>query len=761
MKINYFAKYAITLFFAILSFQFVWAQDSSRNFWKKMDQNQLRTSKRSAYPTHFEAYTLQTGAMKNYLSNAPIEITLGLRQSSFIIELPTPDGSFNRYTLVESPVMEEGLAAAYPFIKTYAGQGIDDPTAAIRCDMTQFGFHSYVLSANGIIYIDPVEFGNSENYMVYFKHDIPGELYRPNCLLKTDEEKAELNNAHDRLYQPTSIQSIGSQLRTYRLALAADGEFTAFYGGTVGGALAGITTIMNRVNGVYEKELDIHMNIIANNNLIIYTNAATDPYTDSDGVAMLDENQMNLTSVIGSANYNIGHVFSTGGGGIAGLGVVCNTTYKANGVTGLPDPPGPIGDAFAIDFVAHEMGHQFGAYHTFNCTTGNCGGNTRDAGSAFEPGSGSTIMGYAGICTDTNDLQNNSDAYFHSRSFYEIVNYSTSGGGGACAVATSTGNNPPVLTMPALSWTIPYQTPFKLTATATDADADPLTFCWEQYDLGPSGNWSAPSGNAPLFRSIAPVSSGTRLFPKLNKILTPASVDVGEVMATYARSVKFRCTVRDNRASGGGVIYSPFVVTVNVINTTVPFAITAPNTTGISWIAGTTHTVTWNVAATDVTPINTANVNIYLSTDNGTSFPINIATAVPNNGSYSFTVPNNPTANARVMVEGAGNIFFDINDKKFTITAPVGITEYSISNNINLYPNPAGNEFHFVLNTQTPGLCRITLNDLAGRMIKELSFEKNHSMADRTIDLSDVAGGMYLVRFELPEGISEKKLIKE
>lgn len=721
----------------------------------------MRSTQRNWYPNHFEIFSLQLNEMKDFLSSAPMETTVASRLSSFTIELPMPDGNFHRYTLVESPVMEPELAAAYPYIKTYAGQGIDDNTATIRLDVTQFGFHAYVLSANGTVYIDPLVFENgAQDYIVFYKHDVPATLARHRCNLMTDEENAELNSEHYRLYQPSSSLAIGNQLRTYTLALAADGEYTAFYGGTVSGALAGMVTSLNRVNGVYEREVDIHMNLVANDTVLIFTNAATDPYTDSNGNTMLSENQNTVTSLIGSANYDIGHVFSTGGGGVASRGCVCTSTTKARGVTGMELAfGGPIGDPFDIDFVVHEMGHQFSARHSFNATSDNCGFGNRQAPTAYEPGSGSTIMAYAGIC-GVNDLQLHSDAYFHTKSFDEIVAFSQTGLGNGCATTSSTGNSAPVLTVPTTTFTIPYQTPFRLTASATDPENDPVTFCWEEFDLGPAGNWNAPVDTCPIFRSFNPATTPTRLFPKLSNILSN-SVTIGEIKPSYTRPMNFRCTARDNRSGGGGVIHSPTPTTVNAINTGTPFAITAPNTVGITWAGWSTQTVTWNVGSSNLAPINTPNVNIYLSLNNGQTFTILIAQNVPNNGSYSFIVPNISTTTARIMVEGAGNIFFDINDKQFTIIAFVGINENNVSNNINVYPNPATDEFHFVINTSSAGKCRVLLNDLMGRTVKEIIVDKNQSLLDRVVDLSGIASGMYVARFELPEGVAEKKFVIE
>ena len=736
---------------AIFNLQTSSGQNSTASFWNKTDRKSVSNTNRSWLPNKYETFSLDVSSMKYFLASAPIESTVSTRQSAYIIDLPMPDGNFNRFNLVESSVVEKELADAYPYIKTYSGQGIDDPTATIRFDMTQFGFHGYILSSSGTIYIDPVTLQNTEKYLVFYKHDLPVAQHKFECLVELPDEKRELNNDHFKIYQPSSAMSIGSQLRTYRLALAADYEYTAYYGGTRAGALAGMVTTMNRVNGVYERELGIHMNIIGNDTLLIYT-TTSDPYTDSDGNAMLGQNTTTCNSVIGSANYDIGHVFSTGGGGIAGFGCVCGSN-KAEGVTGSPDP---IGDAFNIDYVVHEMGHQFGADHTFNSTTSSCQGN-RVSSSAYEPGGASTIMGYAGIC-DPNDLQQNSDAYFHTKSFDDIVAFSQTGSGNTCAIISATGNHAPVISFPTTAHTIPYLTPFKLTATGSDPDGDPLTYCWEEYDLGPSCNMNSPVGNAPSFRSFNPTSSPTRLFPALYNILH--NIDgTGEIKPGYNRSLKFQCTARDNRAGGGGVTHSPTTTLLNVDSTGIPFAITYPNTSIIR-IVGAVDSVKWNVGFTDVAPINTPFVNIYLSFDNGQTFPTILGTSVPNSGSYVYIVPNNVTNAARIMVEGEGNVFFDINNRAFTITDPTGIHENPVSNNVGLYPNPSNDAVHVVINTPSSGKCNILLNDISGRLVKKISIEKNHSSIDQVLDVSDISAGMYIVRFELPEGTAEKKFVK-
>jgi hypothetical protein len=327
------------------------------------------------------------------------------------------------------------------------------------------------------------------------------------------------------------------------------------------------------------------------------------------------------------------------------------------------------------------MGHQYGGNHTFNGTTGSCGGNANSA-TAMEPGSGSTIMAYAGIC-GTDDLQPNSDDYFHAVSFDEIVAYTTTPGSAGNLGASPSGNTAPTVTPSGTSFTIPVRTPFALSATGTDADGDALTYTWEQYDGGALrtlNTLSKPTGA--LFRSFGPTTSPARTFPKMSSILantTNASTGTcpalpgglncwSEFLPTVARTMNFRVSVRDNNPAAGGVNSANAVVTSSG---TAPFLVTAPNT-AVSFPGGTSQTITWNVAGTNVTPISTANVNILLSTDGGTTFPTTLAANTSNDGSQSVTLPVEESTQARVKVEAAGNIFFDVSDANFTITAGGG-----------------------------------------------------------------------------------------
>jgi Metallo-peptidase family M12B Reprolysin-like/Immunoglobulin I-set domain/Ig-like domain CHU_C associated len=597
-------------------------------------------------PARFQPAVLDENVLLQTLRAAPLEFT-PQAAAGLWLTIPRPDGAWETFEIVESPVMEPGLAAQFPQIKTYRGQGLDDPSATIRLDHTPQGFHAQVLSPRGAYYIDPYSRANTTLYSVYFKRDhiAPQQWF---CETPASE--------------PIIVPAGGygernaSPLRTYRLACAADGEYTTFQGGTVALGQAAVITAINRVTGVYETEMAVRMTLVASNSSIIYTNSGTDPYTNNNGGTMLGQNQTTCDGVIGSANYDIGHVFSTGGGGIAGLGVVCVTGNKARGVTGNPSP---TGDSFWIDYVAHEMGHQFGANHTFNSSTSNCGGGNRSSSHAYEDGSGSTIMAYAGIC-GADDLQPHSDPYFAFDSLGAINSYIT--GGGACSVNTATGNNAPTVVAGAAS-TIPARTPFTLTAQGSDVNGDPITYCWEERDLGVSTTLAAgDNGTSPIIRSFNPTTSPSRTVPRLSTLLGGAAAP-GEILPTTTRTLNWRVTVRDNRSAAGG--FGTGDRAISVFNTGTPFAVTSPNT-NVSWSGS--QTVTWTVAGTTANGINCANVKISLSTDGGNTFPTVLLASTPNNGSAPITLPSTSSTQARVKVEAVGNIFFDISDVNFTIT---------------------------------------------------------------------------------------------
>lgn len=671
------------------------AKGSGDGVWREIGETSsaMRSAERSIVPSKYRTFRLDKAMLDTILRSAPEEMIGSFGISNTVLSLPMPDGTFERFRIEHSPIVEAGLIEKYPELgMTFRGHGIDDPTATVRFDMMPGGFHSMILSERGTVMVDPYSKGDTNNYISYYKRDVARpegfscEFDSQNAVdsISRSKKRSLVEFIPDAAAVAPAVTS-GTQLRTYRLALAATNEYAVAVGSnTIAGTLAAQTTIMTRVNGVYERDLSMRMVIIANNNLIVYAadqtcggvacTGANDPYTNTNGGTMLTENINNVTTVIGNANYDIGHVFSTGGGGVAGLGVACSTS-KARGVTGLPNP---VGDAFAIDYVAHELGHQWGASHTFNSTVGSCQGN-RSATSAYEPGSGITIMGYAGIC-GSQDLAGNSIDSFHVKSLEDIVAFSQTGAGN-CVAPTSTGNTPPTVTsVGGSAFNVPRLTPFTLTASSTDANGDTVTYDWQEYDLGASTT-AVPNtdsdGVRPVFRVYAPSSNPSRTFPRnefiLNNANTPPSTTsgflTGELLPSIARVMNFQVIARDNRAGGGGI--NTATVAVNV-QATGPFQITSPNT-NITWQQGSNPVVTWATGGSELSPISVGTVRILLSTDGGATYPTVLATTA-NDGSEAVISPPLNTSTARVRVEAVGNIFFDVSDVNFAISTQAATT---------------------------------------------------------------------------------------
>ena len=416
----------------------------------------------------YRSVALDQNALTAILRAAPMEFSEAAAAQRSILTLPVPDGTFARFSIAES-LMAPELAARFPEIRTYTGSGIDDPTATTRFDWTPLGFHAIVLSEKGTILIEPSGLGDVENYTVYFQKDVVGGSGECDVTEQDQDAAIARNPKH---FQVSPAVLSGTTLRTYRLAAAATAEYTTTYGGGMGvlGGLSAITTTVNLVDAIYEREVAVRLTLIAGETSIIFTDTATDGYTSDNVLALLSENQKKLNSVIGPANYDIGHVFDgrllSGGAfswqGLATLSGVCNDSVKARGVDIFRSvQPTSV---FAYYSAAHEMGHQFGASHTFNATSGTCGGQ-RSSSTAYEPLNGSTIMAYRLACAPE-DLSS-TDTYFHNASIEQIVNYTTIGGGNSCAVTSATGNNPPVVDAGPVH-TIPMGTPFTLTATGSD-----------------------------------------------------------------------------------------------------------------------------------------------------------------------------------------------------------------------------------------------------------------------------------------------------
>ncbi len=840
------------------------------------------------------------------MAGAPREHGRAARERPLIVSLPAPEGGFQRFAVHESPVMEPGLAARHPEIKTYSGQGVDSPASTIRLDLSPLGFHASVRGPQGMWYIDPFAPLDPSLYQSYFRRDLVDNPHGP--LVEREAETPEISTDRGYYHAPDTVSlrgagfaplapivvtittdegssrtvdtvadasgtfdasfvadpdqslgtrlveatdgtsaassaydvvtaedtsvdpPVGDQLRTYRLALLTDPTYAQYFGAA--NVTAAKVALVNRVTHVYESETAIRLVLIDDDDVLNLDTEAqmTGANGPCGGAACFTHTQATscaggtLTRIrqvigllVGASRYDIGHMaLGLNAGGMASLAVVGGNN-KAMGCTGLANP---VGDAFAVDYVAHEMGHQFSGNHTFNGTSGGCISTNRNASTSVEPGSGSSIMGRAGMC-QTDDVQAHSDPYWSPRSFDEITNFVaaaetnindvqmaaltgfdgtdsfqlrfngkdsvpivrgknfTAAGiqaaiqgiagwpafgtasvsvvpdtsftitlGGSLALTdvapialvncngctgyigevakggptthrgagTPTGNSFPVVTVPP-QFTIPLRTPFALTGSATDADGDTLTYSWEQNDRGgPTGTalMSDLKTNGPLFRqfgSAAVVSASdaleydprgenaagtepTRVFPDLEQILandtnaengtcpagdvdcfseflpTAAYMGVPGVNANPA-SVHFRLTARDGRADGGGV--NTATTTLVLAANAGPFLVTAPNT-AVTYAGGSVQTVTWDVANTNLPPVQTTDVRIRLSIDGGHTYPYDLAANTPNDGAETVVLPNVGTLQARVKVEAIGNVFFDVSNRDFVIQAVPVIT---------------------------------------------------------------------------------------
>lgn len=689
--------------------------------WKKTSQSSIRLrGQRNLFPDKYVTFSLNEDALKIHFREMPLEFTEQAKNKSVIIEIPMPDGSSSRFRIEESQVLAAHLARDFPTWKTFQGYGIDDPTATAQFDWTSKGFHGYIFTSKGTVFIDPFQENDTENYLVYYKHEFGKPTGEFSCRF---EPKAEIFNPEEFGLDITMFApefSIGTNIRTYRIAVATTGEWAR--GTTMStdpqtvrtAALAALTTSINRLDGIYRRELSVTLQLVnppITNEMtnIIFDDPATDPYVNMDTDAELNNNQTTLTNRVGTANYDVGHLYGTGGGGYASSPSVCRADSKAQGYSARA---GFYGDPFTVDYVAHEIGHQFGGSHTYNnADSAGSPCTTRSMTNAFEVASGSTLMSYVGICSARNLQQYVDTGFpsFHIRSLTQMItNIQDPMDGGSCGTAGPDSNTVPTLSAGA-NYTIPKLTPFTLTATGGDADAGDvanLLYSWEQYDLAPSGSGTmgTPAGTydvdtdgvlRPLFRAYSPVSSNSRTFPSLTFILNPANNNpagsnnppltytgthptalpgavcepmttcaVGENLPSVSRMMNFRVSVRDRR---GGMIDAG--TTVTVAGAAGPFRVTTQDSSPTTWQGGSMQTVTWDVAGTTTNGINAANVKISLSINGGQTFPVTIAANTPNDGTEVITVPNNVTTQARIKVEAVGNIFFDINNVNFQITA--------------------------------------------------------------------------------------------
>lgn len=675
------------LLLLVIIFYCAQIQAQGNELWNKINQVSITRKTSDNFSGNDKIYyTLNELFLKQKLSK-----TTGKSAANNTIEItiPNSDGMPERFIVWESSNFEPELQAKYPDIKAYKGYGLDDTTAKIHFSFSPLGMQTMVIRSNKASEFIEKSPENKSQYVLFTSKN----SNRLNAPLTCKTPASVNKNKSNKTSKPASDTKV---LKTLRLALSCTGEYAAYFGGTKAGALAGMNATMTRVNGIFNKDLAVRLELIANNDDVIYTNAATDPYSNpgsgADG-AWNVEVQNTLTTVLGNSAYDMGHLFGgSGGGGDAGcIGCVCvnPASPKDENAKGSafssPSNAIPEGDTFDIDYVAHEMGHQLGGSHTFSYDIEGTDVNV-------EPGSGSTIMGYAGV-TDDYNIQNNSDDYFAYVSILEIQNNLALK---SCPVSTPILNNPPIINAGS-DYTIPFNTPFILTGSGSDADpGNVISYCWEQNDSATttslSNSFAYPAKpDGPLFRSLVPSVSPVRYMPNLSTVIENRLTTKWESVSSVARTLHFTLTGRDNAP-----LETPQTntdeMTVTVNPAIGPFTVSSQSTSDIGWQNNSAQTITWNVNKTNTLP-GSSNVDIKLSTDGGLTFPVVLASDTPNDGSHTITVPADITvANCRILIQPVNNIFYALNKNPFAIgyTSRTTCNSYSFGKSFSI---PAGNTF--------------------------------------------------------------------
>lgn len=746
---------------------------AQKSYWGKSSFERSKASFLNLKSNSYQVNSLQIEAFKDDLSLATLRESQE-RKNEVIMSFPNELGEFEKFSVQEVSIFSEELAAQFPEIKAYVGYGIDSPGARIRFSVSPKGLQSMISYPNKFqIYTVPTAKGNDSEYITYSKQSRIENEKLFNCLVSHETSSTErseaLRDADDQI------------LRTFRIAIATTGEYTEFWddgnnsnGNAQADALAQVVSTLNRNNEVFEVDMAITFQLVSGTNTV-FPDPNADPYTPSNFFGMLNQNQSALDNAIGNANYDIGHLFHFGsnsdnlGNGVAILPSVCDSANKGKGIsahTFVGENGTPyMSDYFDIDYVPHEIGHQMGANHTWSFTSEGTGVNV-------EPGSGTTIMGYAGI-TDENNVQIHSDAYFHYHSIRQILNTVDAN---TCWSSTVISNNPPNAEA-GPNYTIPQGTAFVLKGAATDGDSgDVLTYSWEQIDSGVSNfsNFGPTRSSGAMFRSRPPSTSPNRYMPTLSRILSGSLTETSpvvnaqntswETVATISRTLNFALTVRD-RSEANGVGQFPQssfdTTTITVDGSSGPFLVTSQNSNEV-WEEGQNQTISWNVAGTTNSPVSTGQVNILLSIDGGQTYPFTLASATDNDGSQSIVVPDigvESTISARIMVEAVGNIFLAVNSTDFTIQEPAASVDEEGLIGFRLYPNPSNGEFKLEFNATSGSPVELTVFDLAGRSIYSKNYSNVFGDFNEDISLGSVAKGIYLVRVVNGSRFSIRKIL--
>ena len=645
------------------------------SFFSKINADKwLESAEQGAFPNRFHAFDMQYESLRRHLANAPAEFSNEARNGACTVLMPNAEGHLEAFKVWTVPVMSPELAAMFPEIRTYAGSSLERPGHILRISALPGELRAIILCPDSdveAIDINPVL--GPDRVIAYRVKDLPtvGGPEKPFVCGADDNIPYDLGKELELLNEPPAADRSGVNpvtLRILRFAVGCHANFTIDHGGTKASALAKVVDYTNRINAITERDAQLRFSLIPETINVIFEDILSQPYSGSEAGNWMGQNTGILNTNIGAAKYDLGHCFarylSGSAAGIAMLSSACATNKGAGCSTANKNPAtGDYGNYF-VGVAAHEIGHQLSCGHTWNRCDG---GSGRSGISAWEIGSGITVMSYSGLCGPDNQPSPGSNLFYHAGSVAQIQNLLSNV---TCGTTEPVNNNHPILSVDYPDdMFIPISTPFVLRCTAEDPDGHALTYSWEQMDLGEELPIGQVAGNSPSFRCFNPVTSDTRFFPRLATINSNGS-DFSEILPTYSRELKFRVFVRDNEPVGGTNFANVnFRSTANAG----PFVVTAPNTNE-TWTSGAYVLVTWDVANTDKAPVNCDKVNILLSNNGGATYNFVLAEGVPNIGYACIIAPDISSPLCRVRVEAANNVFFDISNVNFRIektTAPV------------------------------------------------------------------------------------------
>ncbi len=647
----------------------------AQNFFQQNKSFQSTQHAETTGIQKFEAYDVDHDALKAYLSQAEMEFK---SDKGLVLDIPVPKYGTMAFHMFESPCMMEGISARYQQIKSYKGYAIENPSIICRMDFGTQGMHGSIITREGSVYIDPTENSNKGNYVVYFTKD---QLVSKNPVSACGMDPQDAD-VFDQLPSEVELEAStrsGAEipLRVYRLAIATTGEFGETIGMTVENTLSVLNTSVNRLNMIFENELAIRLVLVDDNDQLFNFDRDEDDFFDgrnsgaretNPGPGLLAENPIFINNKIGFGNYDIGHIYTRGCysvGGVASLGSLCGgVNNRARGVTCFF---GTNIENITVRTVAHEIGHQMAAQHSFN----HCDMMNESLGTGYEPGSGITIMSYAGACDNINgnglfnNLANTNFDVFHVGSIEQMYSFTREGNGTGCGVIQESGNHEPDITLNYENgFTIPISTPFELTGEAEDMDGDTMSFTWEQHNAGPLVTvLGEPWGNAPTFRNYYPDTEKTRHFPILSNTLNNSS-DKREVLPTYSRDLNFYFVARDNSYRGGTTVWEE--VAFYASDQAGPFQVLTQQDNN-TYEVGERVLVQWDVANTDQAPINTKYVDIELSTDGGFNLDHVLLENTLNDGEEYVYIPEAVTSTGRIKIKAVDNIYYDYNNINFTV----------------------------------------------------------------------------------------------